>query len=281
MKVAWESIQGGTQSVRLLRLRLRAFAGALHAHEALELTWIERGEGVCIVGSRVEPFAAGDLVLIGPGVPHVWLSHGSPPEGAWATVLQWMPSASLTALPEWRSIAPLLQRAQRGLSIEGALRARIVAALERMPEVSGLRLLGETFATLALMSDAGADGDLRPLDPLPFPVVQRDPGRQRRLDALLVWIREHLRGPLSVEDAAAILHVSPGAFSRSFHRIAGKPFTDYVNDLRIAEACMLLRQQDRSIAEIADRCGFGTMSHFNRQFKRRVGYTPREYRRAK
>lgn len=281
MKVAWESIQGGTQSVRLLRLRLRAFAGALHAHEALELTWIERGEGVRIVGSRVEPFAAGDLVLIGPGLPHVWLSHGSPPEGARATVLQWMPSASLTALPEWRGIAPLLQRAQRGLSIEGALRARIVAALERMPEVSGLRLLGETFATLALMSDAGADGDLRPLDPLPFPVVQRDPGRQRRLDALLVWIREHLRGPLSVEDAAAILHVSPGAFSRSFHRIAGKPFTDYVNDLRIAEACMLLRQQDRSIAEIADRCGFGTMSHFNRQFKRRVGHTPREYRRTK
>lgn len=278
MKVAWESIQAGTQSVRLMRLRLPSFAGALHAHEALELTWIERGEGVRIVGSRVEPFAAGDLVLIGPGLPHVWSSHGVPPEGAWATVLQWMPSASLAALPEWRGIAPLFQRAQRGLSIEGALRARIVAALERMPEAPGLRMLGETFSTFALLADA--DGDLRPLDPLPFPVLQSDPGRQRRLDALLVWIREHLQGPLSVEDAAAILHVSPGAFSRSFHRIAGKPFTDYVNDLRIAEACMLLRQKDRSIADIADRCGFGTMSHFNRQFKRRVGHTPREYRCA-
>ncbi|MCC7249477.1 MAG: helix-turn-helix domain-containing protein [Lysobacter sp.] len=278
MKVAWESIQAGTQSVRLMRLRLPSFAGALHAHEALELTWIERGEGVRIVGSRVEPFAAGDLVLIGPGLPHVWSSHGMPPEGAWATVLQWMPSASLAALPEWRGIAPLLQRAQRGLSIEGALRTRIVAALERMPEAPGLRMLGETFSAFALLADA--DGDLRPLDPLPFPVLQSDPGRQRRLDALLVWIREHLQGPLSVEDAAAILHVSPGAFSRSFHRIAGKPFTDYVNDLRIAEACMLLRQKDRSIADIADRCGFGTMSHFNRQFKRRVGHTPREYRCA-
>ncbi|MBP6748388.1 MAG: helix-turn-helix domain-containing protein [Xanthomonadaceae bacterium] len=278
MKVAWESIQAGTQSVRLMRLRLPSFAGALHAHEALELTWIERGEGVRIVGSRVEPFAAGDLVLIGPGLPHVWSSHGMPPEGAWATVLQWMPSASLAALPEWRGIAPLLQRAQRGLSIEGALRTRIVAALERMPEAPGLRMLGETLSTFALLADA--DGDLRPLDPLPFPVLQSDPGRQRRLDALLVWIREHLQGPLSVEDAAAILHVSPGAFSRSFHRIAGKPFTDYVNDLRIAEACMLLRQKDRSIADIADRCGFGTMSHFNRQFKRRVGHTPREYRCA-
>lgn len=279
MKVAWESIQAGTQSVRLMRLRLSSFAGALHAHEALELTWIERGEGVRIVGSRVEPFAAGDLVLIGAGLPHVWMSHGVPPEGVRATVLQLMPSAPLTALPEWRSIGALLTRAQRGLAVEGTQRSRIVDALERMPENPGLGLLGEALSTLAMLADD--DDALRPLDPLPLPVLQRDPGQQRRLDALLVWIREHLHGTLSVEDAAAILHVSPGAFSRSFHRLAGKPFTDYVNDLRIAEACMLLRQKDRSIAEIADRCGFATMSHFNRQFRLRVGWTPREYRRQR
>lgn len=277
MKVAWESIQTGTQSARLMRLRLASFAGALHAHEALELTWIERGEGVRIVGSRVEPFATGDLVLIGPGLPHVWLSHGVPPEGAWATVLQLIPSAPLAVLPEWRSIGALLQRAQRGLAVEGTLRVRIGAALERMPGTPGLGLLGDALSTLAMLADA--DDGLRPLDPLPLPFLQRDPGQQRRLDALLVWIREHLHGTLSVEDAAAILHVSPGAFSRSFQRLAGKPFTDYVNDLRIAEACMLLRQNDRSIAEIADRCGFATMSHFNRQFRLRVQRTPREYRR--
>ena len=279
MKVAWESIQAGTQSARLMRLRLASFAGALHAHEALELTWIQRGEGVRIVGSRVEPFMAGDLVLIGPGLPHVWLSHGVPPEGAWATVLQLMPSAPLAALPEWRGIGALLQRAQRGLSVEGALRIRIVQTLESMPDTPGLGLLGEALSMLAALAEA--DEALRPLDPLPLPVLQRDPGQQRRLDALLVWIREHLHGTPSVDEAAAILHVSPGAFSRSFHRLAGKPFTDYVNDLRIAEACMLLRQNDRSIAEIADRCGFATMSHFNRQFRRRVQRTPREYRQQR
>jgi AraC-like DNA-binding protein len=279
MKVTWESIQAGTQSARLMRLRLSSFAGALHAHEALELTWIERGEGIRIVGGRVEPFAAGDLVLIGPGLPHVWMSHGVPPDGAWATVLQLMPSAPLTALPEWRGIGALLQRAQRGLAVEGTLRNRIIHALEHMPDTPGLGLLGKALSTLSMLADT--DGELRPLDPLPLPVLQRDPGQQRRLDALLVWIREHLHDTLNVEDAAAILHVSPGAFSRSFHRLAGKPFTDYVNDLRIAEACMLLRQNDRSIAEIAHRCGFGTMSHFNRQFQLRVEQTPREYRRLR
>lgn len=276
MKVAWEFIQSDIQSARLMRLRLNSFSGALHAHEALELTWIERGEGVRIVGSRVEPFAAGDLVLIGPGLPHVWMSHGVPPEGAWATVLQLMPSAPLAALPEWRGIGALLTRAQRGLAVEGMLQSRIIDALGRMPDTPGLGLLGEALSTLSLLADA--DDELRPLDPLPLPILQRDPGQQRRMDALLVWIRKHLHGPLSVEDAAAILHVSPGAFSRSFHRLAGKPFTDYVNDLRIAEACMLLRQHDRPVADIAQRCGFATLSHFNRQFRLRVGTTPRAYR---
>ncbi len=278
MKVAWESIEAETQSARLMRLRLTSFAGALHAHQALELTWIERGEGVRIVGSRVEPFAAGDLVLIGPGLPHVWMSHGVPPEGAWATVLQLMPSTPLAALPEWRGIGALLQRAQRGLAVEGTLQSRIIDALGRMPDTPGLGLLGEALSTLSMLADA--DDVLRPLDPLPLPVLQHDPGQQRRLDALLVWIRKHLHGTLSIEEAAAILHVSPGAFSRSFHRLAGKPFTDYVNDLRIAEACMLLRQHDRPIAEIAQRCGFATLSHFNRQFRMRVGTTPRAYRRT-
>ncbi len=277
MKVAWESIEAETQSARLMRLRLTSFAGALHAHQALELTWIERGEGVRIVGSRVEPFAAGDLVLIGPGLPHVWMSHGVPPEGAWATVLQLMPSTPLAALPEWRGIGALLQRAQRGLAVEGALRSRIIDALGRMPDTPGLGLLGQALSTLSMLAEA--DDVLRPLDPLPLPVLQHDPGQQRRLDALLVWIRKHLHGTLSVEEAAAILHVSPGAFSRSFHRLAGKPFTDYVNDLRIAEACMLLRQHDRPVADIAQRCGFATLSHFNRQFRIRVGTTPRAYRR--
>jgi AraC-like DNA-binding protein len=276
MKVAWEFIQSDIQSARLMRLRLNSFSGALHAHEALELTWIERGEGVRIVGSRVEPFAAGDLVLIGPGLPHVWMSHGVPPEGAWATVLQLMPSAPLAALPEWRGIGALLSRAQRGLAVEGMLQSRIIDALGRMPDTPGLGLLGEALSTLSLLADA--DDELRPLDPLPLPILQRDPGQQRRMDALLVWIRKHLHGTLSVEDAAAILHVSPGAFSRSFHRLAGKPFTDYVNDLRIAEACMLLRQHDRPVADIAHRCGFATLSHFNRQFRLRVGTTPRAYR---
>lgn len=278
MKVVWEPIEGATQSARLLRLRQPAFSGAFHAHEAIELTWIERGSGTRIVGHQVQPFEAGDLVLIGPGLPHLWHTHGDCAEGAWATVLQVLPTAHLNELPEWRGLAELWQRARHGLSVEEPLRARIAARLQAMPHTPGPRLLGEALCLLGELAECQTH--LRALDLSPVPQSISDAGRQRRLDALLRWTHEHLHEPIDSAQAAAVLHVSPGAFSRSFHRMAGKPFTDYVNDLRIAEACVLLRRHDRPVAEVARRCGFLTLSHFNRQFRLRVGKTPRAYRRG-
>ncbi|TXH65465.1 MAG: AraC family transcriptional regulator [Lysobacteraceae bacterium] len=278
MRVVWEPVHGATQSVRLLRLRQTAFAGALHAHEALELTWIERGEGLRIVGGRVEPFVSDDVVLIAAGVPHVWLSRNDCPAGVAATVLQLPPSPTLAALPEWRGLAPLLEHARRGLAVEGAPRLDAIAALARMPSAPGPALLGAALSVLAALADAG--DALRPLDALPAAPGRTRPGRERRLDALLAWVRNRLHGPLDIKAAAAILHVSPGAFSRSFQRLAGKPFTAYVNDLRIAEACLQLKRTDRPIAEVAQRCGFATLSHFNRQFRLRAGVAPRAYRRS-
>ena len=60
----------------------------------------------------------------------------------------------------------------------------------------------------------------------------------------------------------------------------GRPFSVYVNDVGIAEACLLLRQSSRSIAEVARRCGFPTLGHFHRQLVKRTGVGPREYRKV-
>lgn len=72
--------------------------------------------------------------------------------------------------------------------------------------------------------------------------------------------------------------VTPGAFSRYFRHEVGKPFTEYVNDVRCSEACVRLRRTDKAVAVIAQECGFATLSHFNRQFRQRHGVTPREFR---
>ena len=88
------------------------------------------------------------------------------------------------------------------------------------------------------------------------------------------------KGTLTIEEAAAKVHVSPAAFSRFFRRSLGKTFTEYVNDLRCTEAAIQLRKTDKPVATVAHDCGFTTLSHFNRQFLLRHGQTPRLYRKA-
>ena len=286
MNVIWESLPTtDTQSVRLLRLELDAFSGPLHVHEAIELTWIERGRGLRFVGDSVEPFEEGDLVLLGPRVAHTWHTSGPQHGNVRVTVLQLLLRPELDAFPEWRqAMRPLLARANAAWSIRAPLADAVRATLQALPTDDNLALLGGALALLGRLAGAanGAAGSgMRIMRAQPLALPVGDPRQGRRIDALLAWIRANLHGELRAADAAALLHVTPAAFSRSFHRLVGKPFSVYVNDLRIAEACLLLARSDRPVAEIARCCGYATLSNFNQHFRARLGLAPRAYRAAR
>jgi AraC-like DNA-binding protein len=98
------------------------------------------------------------------------------------------------------------------------------------------------------------------------------------LDRVLNWIEAHLADELLVDEAAAVAHVSPAAFGRFFRREVGKTFTAYVNDARCGWAALRLIQSREPIAQIAQACGFPTLSNFGEQFHRRYGMAPRDFR---
>ena len=106
-------------------------------------------------------------------------------------------------------------------------------------------------------------------------------GQERRVDRVTEWVARNVHRKLELAEAARIARVTPGAFSRFFRREAGKAFSTYVNDVRCGEACLQLRQLRAPIALIAEQCGFRSISHFNRQFQRRMRMTPRQYRRPR
>ena len=110
MKVQLEQVSHREQSFRVLQLELRAFQGAWHRHPQAELTWIESGQGLRFIGDDVAPFADDDLVLLGPNLPHVWLS---PPEREGqphrTTVLQFRSDLfAVNSVPEWLAVQALL-----------------------------------------------------------------------------------------------------------------------------------------------------------------------------
>jgi AraC-like DNA-binding protein len=76
------------------------------------------------------------------------------------------------------------------------------------------------------------------------------------------------------------LHLSKYYISHLFGDKLGIRFNDYINSLRISEACRLLRTSTLSVTEISDASGFGTLRTFNRAFMKQMGMSPSEYRRG-
>jgi AraC-like DNA-binding protein/ligand-binding sensor protein len=92
-------------------------------------------------------------------------------------------------------------------------------------------------------------------------------------------VRENLEGDLSLAHMAKILNVSTFHFCKTFHKNTGLTFTEYLTRTRLERACNLLNNPNLRISEVAFNCGFGSLGHFNRVFKRVIGCAPGEYRR--
>ena len=83
---------------------------------------------------------------------------------------------------------------------------------------------------------------------------------------------------ITFSDAAAFMGLSEPYFSRFFRKISGMTFSKYLNTVRLEHAIHMLQEHPRrlSVTEIASRCGFETIRHFNRVFRDITGMSPRE-----
>ncbi len=93
------------------------------------------------------------------------------------------------------------------------------------------------------------------------------------------YINNHYNEDLSLDLVAKQFFISPCYLSRTFKRITGSSFTEYVTGVRIKEASALLLKTDMSVSEIAISVGFKSTTHFGRAFKSLVGKSPLSYRK--
>lgn len=85
-------------------------------------------------------------------------------------------------------------------------------------------------------------------------------------------------GYITFSDAAAFMGLSEPYFSRFFRKISGMTFSQYMNTVRLEHAVEMLKnnKDHLPVTEIASRCGFDTIRHFNRVFRDITGMSPRQ-----
>jgi len=253
-----------------------------HFHPEVELTGIIDGHGSRIIGDHIEPFAPGDLVLIGAHVPHLYASTGSSPAGerrAGSACIQFIPEVFGPLYLESHDgvrVKRLLARAARGLSFSGRVAKEATARMRTLVQANGPGRYGRLVDLMEMLADCERARVLA--TPRFTPVSgSREASRVSRACG---YIQQRFGQDITQAETAAHVALSPSAFSRMFSAGTGLTFTAFLTGVRISEACRELLETDDTIARIAFRCGFTNLSNFNRRFLELKGSTPREYRHS-
>jgi AraC-like DNA-binding protein len=282
VKPYFEKVASGPSSFRAFERSDPEFPFYWHYHPEYELTLILESQGQRLVGDGIADYGPGDLVLIGPNVPHSWRSgpvRSSADEAHRAVVVQFRHDflgEHFFELKEMERVAHLLRRSSCGLAFGHTEMGRKVSKyLATLPHLSPAKRL---VILLSVLSDLAMEGEARVLSTLKVKPICRV-ADQQRIDAICLYLNENFAEEIDFAKLSARFHMDQASLCRFFKRAAGRTMTAYVNELRVGAAAQLLIDTDESILEIGFRVGFGNYSNFNRQFKRIKGYGPRTLRR--
>jgi AraC-like DNA-binding protein len=245
-------------------------------HTGGQITLIVAGQGRRFVGDSIEPYAAGDLVLLGSYLPHMWREEeaGGEHESLVVNFAEDVLGPDFIARPEAQAIRELLHAAQRGLRVTGRTLPRATRLMEKLRATSGwprLLTLLELLGTLATSRDLTPLASLHYLPPLEGHVGDR-------LARVLAYIHEHSHRPLNRARLARVAGLSESAFSRYFMLRTDRSVPEFLNEVRVGRACRLLVETNRPIADLATACGYANLANFNRRFLELKQTTPSLFR---
>ena len=249
----------------------------MHIHNLFEIGFCFDGSGVFLIGSKVFAFRRGDAVVISSREFH--LARANPGATASWGFLNFDPAALLPAeaFAQKHALDPsrcggenfrnLVDR-ETEPELAETIRQLIV---ERSEERSGWKpmLRALTWRMLILLARS------RDLDGEERGGTYRD---LERIAPALKLIGENFGRRITEAEMARCCFTSIPNFRKLFGRATGSAPRPYLLDMRLRIAAEMLKDRTTPIGEIAARCGYRTLSNFNRQFRSRYGRSPRRCR---
>lgn len=274
MKPALEQIQlkKTKNSFKYFKRVTKSFTPYWHYHPELELTLIKKGQGTRFIGDSIRPFADLDLVLVGPSVPHHWVSQSNEGDQI-AHVIQFRKEL-FSAFQECMVFNTLYDKAQRGLHYKD-IPSNLVEEIEAFEHYESTKRLS---ALMNLLDRLSGYTNFEFLVSKAYKSRHDKTTSQLKFSSVNNYILEHLHKKLSLKEVAEIAHMVPQSFCRWFKQHSGHSFVNFVNITRVEMACQLILTSNLSIQEIAFSSGFESISHFNRTFKKIKGLSPRAYK---
>ena len=256
------------------------FTWPIHSHEVYELNFIERGRGVRrVVGDSIEEIGDYELTLItGEGLEHAWEQGSCREPDIREVTIQFSPQLlgeDLLARNQFLSVRKMFERARMGLTFSMPAVMRVYNLIDAL--ASKEERMDQFLDMLRILYTLSLDTGARTLASHSFAKTGFD-RESRRVNRTKEYIGQHFKEEIKLDDLAARVAMAPSAFSRFFKQRTGRSPMDYIIDVRVGAAARMLVDTGTSVSEICYACGFNNLSNFNRTFKARRGYTPRDFR---
>lgn len=258
---------------------LESLPPRIHSHNNFELNFILSGSGRRIVGNHISSFGPGDLVLLGPNLPHCWefLEWGEQAQASCIVIhfYEGILGSHFFSIPELNQVEQLLRQAHSGIWFKCSSTAKLRPLLEHMLQLDPLERLIELLKVFHCLLRIQNRESLS--IPMGTPsVFSKDIDR---INLVYEYVFQHIQEGIELEKAANLLNMAPASFCRYFKRKTRQTFMQYVKSVRIGIAAKLLIETDKQITRICYESGYNNLANFNHQFRAVMQTTPSAYRK--
>lgn len=250
---------------------------SMHRHDDVEINVVLRGELRYVLAGRPLVVQEGQTAMFWAAQPH-GLVASSPGDVCWvhvpvSTVMGWnLPESELAALLRPRPLvtdSPVVRT--RVETMLPAWQAELEGPMGASAALLEIQAIVRRALRASRPAQEGPEG-------LVIDAPRLSSARITRTMAMAQHVIEHHRGPLTVAEVAASVHLTPSHAMTVFRETVGTTIGEYVTMCRVAEAQRLLLTTELPMAEVAEASGFGSLSSFYAQVSAACGMSPRKYR---
>lgn len=244
----------------------------LHFHDFYELSMIYEGESDFLINGERVSLKAGTIHFVTPSDYHMQLTREGQHIRYYNLIFKpdLLDDDIIDAIDNCRkpiSFTPSETQLTDLFSLAQKLLAEYQAPFADRPAAFSEHIIQNGIETACILILRALSEQSRP-----------DTDRLLPIRRALAYIRRNYRTPLSLQQVANSVFLSPSYFSQLFHKTMGISFSNYLTDYRLQIAARYLQSGDLPLKEIASLSGFPTFPYFSAAFKKRYGISPSNYR---
>lgn len=257
------------------------FYDRLHHHPELQLIYILDGTGDLFIGDSITTFEPGNLFLFGSNQSHLlksdakYFNKDCPDMSCSISIFFHEESLGkgFFDITETSVIKDLIKRTSHSMQFAPDIAEEMGERMKALVDKSGFDRFLEI---LSILNDLALTEDYKHLAGVSTASPPTDK-ESERINNVINYILKNYKEDIELDTIADIANYSKAAFCRFFKQRTRKTFTQFLNEVRVAQACKLLRNTDLNISQVCFESGYNNVSNFNRQFKRITETTPKDY----